>query len=136
MGEITHDLVKHRDIHFAELHPDPNQAETAAQLLSEVEGIVGIEQLSPIHIRVSYQLMAISLEQIENGLTAMELHLDNRLLYRLMRALHYYTEETERTNLGCVQSDSKSTRHIFADHYQRQNHRLRDQRPEHWRKYL
>ncbi len=136
MGESLHDLVKHRDIHFVELHPDPNQAETAAQLLSEVEGMVGIEQRSPNHIRVSYQLMLVSLEQIENGLTAMGLHLDNRLLYRLMRALHYYTEETERANLGCTRSDTKCTRQIFADHYQRQNHELRDQRPEHWRKYL
>jgi hypothetical protein len=136
MGDTLHDEVKHRDIHFFELHPDPNQAETATQLLSEVEGIVGIEQRSPIHIHVSYRLTAISLEQIETGLTAMGLHLDNRLLYRLMRALHYYTEETERANLGCTRSDSKSTRHIFADHYQRQNHGLRDQRPEHWRKYL
>jgi hypothetical protein len=136
MGEITHDMVKHRDIHFAELHPDPNQAETAAQLLSEIEGILDIEQRSPIHVRVSYHLMKVSLEQIENGLTAMGLHLDNRLLYRLMRALYYYTEETERTNLGCTRDDTKSTRQIFADHYQRQNHGLRDQRPEHWRKYL
>lgn len=136
MGEIPHDLVKHRDIHFVELHPDPNQAETAAQLLSEVDGIVAIEERSPGHLHISYQLMEVSLEQIEHGLTAMGLHLDNRLLYRLMRALHYYTEEIERANLGCTRSDSKCTRQIFADHYQRQNHRLRDQRPEHWRKYL
>lgn len=136
MGEIPHDLVKHRDIHFFELHPDPNQAETAAQLLSEIQGIIGVEQRSPIHICVSYQLMEICLEQIENGLTAMGLHLDNRLLYRMMRALYYYTEETERSNLGCAQIDSKSTRQIFADRYQRRDHGLRDQRPEHWRKYL
>ncbi len=136
MGETLHDLVKHRDIHFAELHPDPNQAETAAQLLSEIEGITGTEARSPTHLRVSYQLMQVSLEQIENGLTAMGLHIDNRLLYRLMRALYYYTEETERSNLGCTRVDTKCTRQIFANHYQRQDHGLRDQRPEHWRKYL
>ena len=136
MGETLHDLVKHRDIHFVDLHPDPNQSETAAMLLSEIEGIVGIEQRSPTHLHISYQLMAVSLEQIEQGLTAMGLHIDNRLLYRLMRALYYYTEETERANLGCRRNDSKCTRQIFADRYQRQNHDLRDQRPEHWRKYL
>jgi hypothetical protein len=136
MGETPHDLVKLRDIHFVELHPDPNQAETAAQLLSEIEGIVSLEQRSPTHLRVGYALMVICLEQIENGLTAMGLHIDDRLLYRLMRALYYYTEETERANLGCTQTDSKCTRQIFADHYQRQDHGLRDQRPEHWRKYL
>ena len=136
MGENPHDLVKHRDIHFFDLHPDPNQAETAALLLADVEGVVSATPVNPTHLQVSYQLMVISLEQIEHGLTAMELHLDNRLLYRLMRALHYYTEDTERANLGCTRSDSKCTRQIFADHYQRQHHGLRDQRPEHWRRYL
>jgi len=136
MGEIPHDLVKRRDIHFVELHPDPNQAETAVQLLSGIEGIVATEQLTPTHIRISYQLMEVCLEQIEHGLTAMGLHIDNRLLYRMMRALYYYTEETERENLGCTHPDSKCTRQIFAHRYQRQNHGLRDQRPEHWRKYL
>jgi hypothetical protein len=66
----------------------------------------------------------------------MGLHIDNRLLYRMMRALYYYTEETERENLGCTHPDSKSTRQIFAHRYQHQDHGLRDQRPEHWRKYL
>jgi hypothetical protein len=136
MGENPHDLVKHRDIHFFDLHPDPNQAETAALLLEDIEGIVAVNPLTPTHIRISYQLMSISLEQIERGLTAMGLHLDNRLLYRLMRALHYYTEDTERANLGCTRTDSKCTRQIFADRYQRQEHGLRDQRPEHWRRYL
>jgi hypothetical protein len=136
MGETQSDLVKHRDIHFVELHPDPNQAETAAELLCEIEGIIGTQTRSPTHIHVSYHLPDISLEQIEQGLTSMGLHLDNRLLYRLMRALYYYTEETERANLGGNLPDSKSTRQIFAHHYQRQDHSLRDHRPEHWRKYL
>ena len=136
MGETPHDLVKNREIHFAELHPDPNQAATAAMLLADVEGIIEATPRSATHLQISYQLMEVSLEQIESGLTAMGLHIDNRLLYRLMRALHHYTEETERANLGCTRTDAKSTRMIFAERYQRMNHDLRDQRPEHWRKYL
>jgi hypothetical protein len=136
MGEFHHDLVKHRDIHFVELHPDPDQASTAATLLAEVAGIIQTIPVSPTLLEVQYELMQVTLEQIETGLTAMGLHIDNRLLYRLKRALYYYTEETERANLGCSRTDSKSTREIFADRYQRMNHQLRDQRPEHWRKYL
>jgi hypothetical protein len=136
MGESLHDLVKNRDIHFVEFHPDPNQAETAAMLLADVEGIIEATPHSATHLQVSYKLMSVSLEQIETGLTAMGLHIDNRLLYRIKRALYHYTEETERVNLGCTRSDSKCTRTIFADRYQRMNHKLRDQRPEHWRKYL
>lgn len=134
MGSIQHDLVKHRDIHFVDFHPDPNQAETAAGLLAEIEGVFKVEPVTRTHIQISYRLTEVSLEQIETGLTAMGLHLDNRLLYRLMRALHYYTEETERANLGSTRRDSKCTRQIFAEHYQ--HHGLRDQRPEHWRQYL
>ncbi|MBT3046235.1 MAG: hypothetical protein AB2728_16560 [Candidatus Thiodiazotropha sp.] len=136
MGESLHDLVKNRDIHFVELHPDPNQAATAAMLLADVEGIIEATPHSETHLHVSYQLMQVSLEQIETGLTSMGLHIDNRLLYRLKRALYHYTEETERANLGCTRDDSKCTRMIFADRYQRMNHKLRDRRPEHWRKYL
>ena len=136
MGSPIHDLVKHRDIHFAELHPDPNQASTAADLLVNVSGILKTDPLSPTLLQVEYALMEVSLEQIETGLTAMGLHIDNRLLYRLKRALYYYTEETERANLGCTRTDTKCTRQIFADRYQRMNHQLRDNRPEHWRKYL
>ncbi|MCU7920872.1 MAG: hypothetical protein KZQ99_17360 [Candidatus Thiodiazotropha sp. (ex Dulcina madagascariensis)] len=136
MGDIPHDLVKYRDIHFAELHPDPNQAGTAAMLLADVDGIVRATPFTATHLHISYELMQVTLEQIESGLTTMGLHIDNRLLYRLKRALYYYTEDTERANLGCSRDDSKCTRMIFADRYQRINHKLRDQRPEHWRKYL
>ena len=130
------ELIKHRDIHFVELHPDPNQAQTAALLLADVEAIIHVSPITPLHLQVSYHLIEISLEQIENGLLEMGLHIDNRLLYRLKRALHYYTEETQRANHGCSHIDSRYTRKIFADRYKRLNHNCRDPRPEHWRKYL
>ncbi|MCU7929334.1 MAG: hypothetical protein KZQ90_00920 [Candidatus Thiodiazotropha sp. (ex Codakia rugifera)] len=136
MGDPPNDMVKNRDIHFVELHPDPDQAATAAMLLADVDGILHATPHSKTHLHLSYELMKVSLEQIEIGLTSMGLHIDNRLLYRLKRALYHYTEETERANMGCNRSDSKCTRMIFADRYQRMNHNLRDQRPEHWRKYF
>jgi hypothetical protein len=130
------DFNKHRDIHFIELHPDPNQAQTAAMLLADIEGIARVHPATPLHLQVSYQLMEISLEQIETGLKEMGLHIDNRLLYRLKRALYYYTEETQRANQGCLHGNSNCTRKIFAERYQRQDHSCRDDRPDHWRKYL
>ncbi len=136
MGDTPHDLVKHREIHFVAYHPDKNQAETASLLLADIDGVLSTKTVSPTHLQISYELMSVSLEQIEQGLSTMGLHLDNRLLFRLKRALYYYTEDTERANLGCTRSDSKCTRQIFADRYQRLDHGLRDNRPEHWRKYL
>lgn len=130
------EFIKHRDIFFNELHPDPNQAQTAALLLTDIQGIHKVNSTDPLHIQVSYHLMDISLEQIEDGLTEIGLHLDNSLLYRMKRALHYYTEETQRANYGCLHGNSNCTRKIFADRYQRLDHSCRDDRPEHWRKYL
>ena len=130
------EFIKHRDIHFNELHPDPNQAHTAALMLTDIKGIQKVNPVDPLHLQVSYQLMDISLEQIEDGLVELGLHLDNSLIYRLKRSLYYYSEETQRANQGCLQGNSNCTRKIFAEHYQRQDHSCRDERPDHWRKYL
>jgi len=136
MGADSQELIKHRDIHFVEFHPDPNQARTAALLLADIDGIIHVNPVSPRQLQVSYHLLKVCLEQIETGLTEMGLHIDNRLIYRLKRALHYYTEETQRANQGCSRGDAGCTRKIFADRYQRLNHQCRDRRPEYWRKYL
>lgn len=136
MDAAETEFIKHRDIYFVELHPDPNQAHTASLLLTGIEGIHRALPVKPCHLQVSYHLMAISLEQIENGLSEIGLHIDNRLLYRLKRALHYYTEETQRANHGCLPSNSNCTRKIFAHRYQRLDHSCRDDRPHHWRRYL
>jgi hypothetical protein len=130
------DYIKHRDIFFSEFHPDPNQASTAALLLADVDGIIRLTPANRRQLQISYHLLEVSLEQIEEGLREMGLHIDNRLFYRLRRALHYYTEETQRANYGCSQTDAKCTRKIFAGRYQRLNHSCRDPRPLHWRKYL
>ncbi|MEN8180702.1 MAG: hypothetical protein ABFS39_19065 [Pseudomonadota bacterium] len=130
------EFIKHRDIYFNELHPDPNQAHTAALMLTNIPGIHQVNPIDSLHLTISYHLMDISLEQIEDGLVEIGLHLDNNLLYRMKRALHYYTEETQRANHGCLHGNFNCTRKIFADRYQRLDHSCRDDRPEHWRKYL
>ena len=129
-------LIKHREIAFAELHPDRQQAHTAAAALVDAPGVLRAEPLSPVLLGISYDLLQVTLEQIETALTEAGYHLSSRLLYKLKRALHYYTEETERTNNGCTRGDSNCTQRIFISHYGRHAHGCRDHRPEHWRKYL
>ncbi len=130
------ELIKHRDIYFNELHPDPNQAQTAALMLADIQGILQVNPIDPLHLQVSYQLLEISLEQIETGLMEMGLHFDNAVIHKLKRALHYYTEETQRANQGCKRGNSNCTRKIFADRHQRLDHSCRPDRPDHWRKSL
>lgn len=129
------DRIKHRQIHFRDLHPERNDARTAAQFLDQAPGIVRVTPVTPLLLEVSYDILATSLEEIETALIELGLHLDNGLIYALKRALHYYTERTLRENLG-AQSDDHLTKRVFAQRYERLEHGCRDPRPEHWRRYL
>ena len=130
------DRIKHREIAFRELHPNPDQAGTAARFLAGIEGVLASEPASATLLRVSYDVLAVTLKEIEDALRDLGLHLDNRLLLRLRRALYYYTEETLRANCGCPNGSSNCTKKVFATRYQQIEHGCRDQRPEHWRRYL
>ncbi|MGE5155244.1 MAG: hypothetical protein ACM3ST_14685 [Bdellovibrio bacteriovorus] len=128
--------IKHREIAFRELHPNPDQAGTAARFLAQVDGVLGSEAASATLVRVSYDVLAVTLKELEDALRELGLHLDNRLLLRVKRALYYYTEETLRANCGCPDGTSNCTKKVFATRYQQIEHGCRDQRPEHWRRYL
>ncbi len=136
MESTAPEFTKQREIAFVELHPDPNQAHTAASLLDGVPGVLSADAVSALLLQVRYDLLQISLEQIEDALKEIGLHLDNTLLYRVKRALYYYSEETQRSNLGCAHGESNCTKKVFALRYQKLNHACRDNRPEHWRRYL
>ncbi|MGB5736202.1 MAG: hypothetical protein WBM40_17330 [Thiohalocapsa sp.] len=132
------DCIKHRQIHFRDLHPDRNDARTAAEFLDQVDGVLTTEPMTPIHLRLSYDVTQICLEEIEAALDELGLHLDNGLMYRIKRALHYYTEQTYRENCecDCRRGDSNCTKLVFTKRYQALEHGCRDHRPEHWRRYL
>ncbi|MGD2081997.1 MAG: hypothetical protein PVF91_03475 [Chromatiales bacterium] len=136
MEESREEFIRHREICFCELHPDPHQARSAALALADVPGIHSVNFVSPTFLRVSYDVLQVTLEQIEAALSEMGFHLDNRLLYRLRRALHYYTDDTIRANNGCPNGDANCTQKIFAERYRHTDHGCRDHRPDHWRRYL
>lgn len=130
------DRIKHRQINFRDLHPERNDARTAAGFLKDLNGVLHAEPASPILLNLSYDIRLTCLEEIESALNELGLHLDNGLLYRMKRALHYYTEETLRENHGINRAESQSTKLVFAKRFQSIEHGCRDQRPEHWRRYL
>jgi len=136
MDTPEQELIKQREILFRDLHPNPNQAHTAALFLAEVEGMIRATAVSPILLEVSYDLLQITLKQIEDALGEIGLHIDNSLLFRIRRALYYYSEDTQRQNLGCERGENNCTRRVFALRYRTLKHGCRDCRPEHWRRYL
>jgi len=130
------DRIKHRLIPFSELHPDDNQAQTAAMLLADMTGVLRAEPISALALQVSYDVLATTLLEIEEAIRRIGLHLDRNLMYRLKSALCHYTEETQRANCGCPRGESNCTTMVFASRYEKRDHTCRDHRPEHWRRYL
>ena len=130
------DFIKHREIVFDPLHPDCDQAQTATLSLADVAGVQQVQVISPTALRVTYDLLSISLQQIDEALDEAGFHLSGKLVCKLRRALYYYTEETQRANAGCPHGESNCTRKVFIARYRQLNHGCRDNRPEHWRKYL
>jgi hypothetical protein len=54
----------------------------------------------------------------------------------MRRALVHYTEQTQRMNMGCDRGDPNCTVKVFISRYQQREHGCRDDRPQHWRRYL
>jgi len=136
MSDIGDSLIKQREIAFNVLHPDPDQARAALVLLEGMDGVLELEVAAPDLLRVRYYLLETTLAELEERLTAGGLHLDNGVLSKVRRALYRYTEETQRTNLGCGKGEHNCTEKVFASNYYRREHGCRDDRPDHWRRYL
>ena len=132
----ANDHQKCREIHFARLHPDPRQAHTATRVLEGIEGILRLEATSKHCLQICYDVLYITLEEVEGALVELGFLLESSLLFKLKRALYYHTEETQRANLGCPQGRSNCTDKVFISRYERLRHGCRDDRPQHWRTYL
>lgn len=128
-------LVRHREIRFCRLHPDETQAHSASLLLSDVDGVLHVQPLEPHLLHIRYDISLITLNIIEEALVEMGYHLDNSLMHKLKRALYYYTEETQRANLG-MEGTCCADKQVFIKQYLKRSHGCRDERPEHWRNYL
>ena len=126
---------KIREIQFTQPHEDSNQAQTAMLLLTGICGISHCTLLNANRLLIHYDIKEITLEIIETALREIGFHLDNNLLQKLKRALHYYTEETQRLNLGITRGTKDFTGAI-TEQYDRRKHGCRDTRAEHWREYL
>ena len=136
MDILSADRIKHRLIPFSELHPDTNQAHSAAMGLADLEGVLRAEPISAVALKVTYDVLQTTLLEIERVIGELGLHLDRNLMYRLKSALWHYTEETQRANCGCPRGESNCTRKVFAQRFEKRDHTCRDHKPEHWRRYL
>lgn len=136
MDRESHSLIKHREIRFCPLHHDRTQAHSASLLLADLDGVFRVVPVEPHVMQISYDITRLTLHLLEGVLDELGYHLDNSLMAKLRRALYYYTEETQRANLGLDGNTAPRDVKVFVQRYAKLRHGCRDERPEHWRNYL
>ncbi|MGB5438884.1 MAG: hypothetical protein WBN57_03640 [Gammaproteobacteria bacterium] len=130
MGE----KLKQRSIWLMQSNQDPASAESAAALLRDVKGVVGVSISGTDRLQVSYNVRQITLQIIEALLQEFGYKLHTSLFCRLMRSICYYIEDIECNNGKHDQADC--TRDAFITRYLGREHGCRDHRPGYLRRYL
>jgi hypothetical protein len=126
------DLEKTREIVF---HPLPvGQVERARVLLQGLDGLEVTIGMDANTLRVRYHVCEYTLEGLETALASQGFHLDNNLLCKLKRALAYFCEGVQRSNVEANEPDIKSQQ-AFMKVYERRLHGDSDETPEEWRDY-
>jgi hypothetical protein len=126
--------LKTRSIWLTEPSQDPDYAESAAELLRNVRGVLHVKVTKSDRLLVSYNVREITLQVVEALLIEFGYKLRTSLFCRLMRGLCYYVEDIECTN--CKHDQADCTRDAFITRYLRRPHGCRDHRPDYLRRYL
>ena len=122
-----HGSVKHREIRFTKMPPD--QAKRAMELLA---GLEYLEVASGPHARsitVGYDLLDYPCEGLEKALRKLGYHLDNSLYFKIVRAIVYFTEETQLRNLKEPARLIKQSNQVYIKAYQHHPHGDHDDTP-------
>ncbi|HEX7972455.1 MAG TPA: hypothetical protein VF501_09645 [Thiobacillus sp.] len=126
------DLEKSREIVFHSL--PPGQVERALALLQGLDGLEATAGPDANRLLVRYHICEYTLEGLEIALASQGFHLDNSLLSKLKRALAYFCEGVQRSNVAANEPDIKSQQ-AFMKVYERHLHGDCDDTPEEWRGY-
>ncbi len=138
---MSQQVIRHREIHFCSLHSDPEQAHSAVFIINDLNGVLMSHVLDDHHIKVTYNLNRITLEEIEDVLRFEGFHLNNSILAKIKRSIVFYCEEASRENTKKERlieevHDEHTGDVIYLRHHKKKLCDCRDQRPESWRHYL
>ncbi len=114
-------LDKVRELRFKELPRD--QVDRAAVVLGLVKGLQVEASTHPLYLIVRYSVIEHSLEEIETRLRSEGFVLDNGLYSKVVRALVYFSEETQRHNLDSPERLIKQSHEVYVQAW--------DQKPAH-----
>ncbi len=119
--------VKRREIRFTKM--PPGQAKKAAELLGGLECLEVASGPHPRGITVSYDLIDYTCEGLEKALRKLGYHLDNSLYCNIVRALVYFTEETQLRNLKEPARLIKQSSQVYIRAWEHRPHGDRDDTP-------
>lgn len=126
-------MRKHREIRFFKLRP--NQVEEAIALLSTLPGLEVTPGPQPNSISVWYEITDHCMESLETLLVDRGFHLETSLYYKLIRALVYFSEETQRRNLGQPERLLKKSHDVYSKAWEHRPHGDHDDTPPELREY-
>jgi hypothetical protein len=118
---------KHREIRLSKLKQD--QIAEAFALLAAFPKLEIAPGTQPNGISVWYEITDYSMEALEKLLEDKGFHLENTLYCKLIRALVYFTEETQRRNLGQPERLLKKSHEVYSKAWEHHPHGDHDDTP-------
>jgi hypothetical protein len=128
-----HGTRKHREIHFFKLKPD--QVQDALALLATLPGLELAPGTQSNSVSVWYDIADYSLEALEHLLIDRGFHLETSLYYKLVRAVVYFSEETQQRNLGQPERLIKKSHEVYSKAWEHHPHGDHDDTPPELREY-
>lgn len=126
-------LTKERELRFAS--SPPGQVAQARAALQMLKGVRVSEGSAPNVLCVRYSILDYSMELLEDGLRNAGFHLDGGLYAKLVRAIVYFCEETQRHNLLSPERLIKKSNEVYIKVYDQHPHGDHDDTPAELREY-
>ena len=113
----------------------PGQLERAWRSLQPLKALQLERTDDPLAIVVHYSVLDYSLETLEDALREAGFALDNSLFTKLVRAIIYFSEETQRHNLLSPERLIKQSNEVYIHAWDHQVHGDHDDTPLDLREY-
>jgi len=124
---------KHREIRLNKLKEW--QVPEAQALLASLPDIEVAPGTLPYGISVWYEITDHCMESLEKLLEDRGFHLDCTLYSKIIRALVYFTEETQRRNMGQPERLIKKSHDVYSKAWEHHPHGDHDETPPELREY-
>lgn len=118
---------KHREIRFNKLRLW--QVEQARALLESLENLEVAPGVLPNSLSVWYEVTDYTMEGLETALINQGFHLENTLYCKIIRALVYFSEDTQLRNMSQPERLIKKSHEVYSKAWEHHPHGDHDDTP-------